>query len=75
MPFIHSYVSAMRQIGSMRNGNCTARCRQIWMKNIKNALKSKKNPLQLNKTQRVSLKNAIKEIKGKRIASTTKKNT
>ena len=63
----------MRQIGSMRNGNCTARCRQVWMKNIKNALKSKKNPLQLNKTQRKSLKDAIKEIKGKRIASKTEK--
>jgi len=59
MPFIHTYNAAVRQLQSINNKNCTGRCRQIWLKNIKYALKSKKNPLHLNKSQKKSLRKHI----------------
>jgi hypothetical protein len=62
MPFIHSYNGAMQQLSSIGNGKCTGTCKSTWIRNFKHALKTKTNPLQLNKTQRKALTKKIKEV-------------
>ena len=62
MPFIHSYNGAMQQLSSIGNGKCTGKCKSSWIRNFKYALKTKSNPLQLNKTQRKALTKKIKEV-------------
>lgn len=74
MPFISSYHGAMRQLASIHNGNCKGRCRQIWVRNLKNALKSKKNPLHLKSAaQKKAITKKLRELKGKKLMARTQK--
>lgn len=43
----------------------TKRVKKIWIRNIKYALKTKTNPLALNKTQRKIITEKIKNVSGK----------
>ena len=67
MPFIKNYEEAMDVLKSIETGKCSGRCRRIWMTNFKNALKTKKNPLNLTLSERKNMTKKMNEIKGKRI--------
>ena len=65
MPFIKSYNGAMKILAEIENGTCKERCKTIWIRNLKYALKTKTNPLALNKTQRKNITEKIKSVSGK----------
>jgi len=52
MPFISSYNGAMQILSSIGTGSCKGSCKSSWIRNLKYALKTKTNPLGLNKQQR-----------------------
>lgn len=62
MPFIHNYNAAMQILGSIGKGTCKGKCKSIWIRNLKYALKTKSNPLSLNKQERKNLTKKIKEV-------------
>lgn len=65
MPFIHNYNGAMQILASMGTGTCKGTCKTVWIRNFKYALKSKSNPLGLNKDQRKNLTEKIKSVSGR----------
>jgi hypothetical protein len=60
MPFINNYNGAMKIVKDIRNGSCKGKCKTIWMRTIKYALKSKTNPLGLNKKQYETIHEKLK---------------
>ena len=62
MPFISSYNGAMKILSSIENGNCKDSCKTSWIRNFKYALKTKTNPLALNKKQRKNMTEKIKSV-------------
>ena len=62
MPFIHNYNAAMQILAEIGTGTCKDRCKSIWIRNIKYALKTKTNPLGLNNAQRKRLTEKIKAV-------------
>ena len=75
MPFIKNYKEAMNVLKSIETGKCSGRCRRIWMTNLKNALKTKTNPLNLTMSERKNMTKKMNSLKGKRISSNkTQKN-
>jgi len=62
MPFIHSYGGAMQILSEIGNGTCKGSCKTTWMRNIRYALKTKTNPLSLNKIQRKQLTTKLKSV-------------
>lgn len=67
MPFIKNYKEAMDVLKSIETGKCAGRCRRIWMTNLKNALKTKTNPLNLTMSERKNMTKKMNSLKGKRI--------
>ena len=65
MPFIRNYNGAMKILSGIGKGTCNKTCKKIWIRNIKYALKTKTNPLALNKTQRKMITEKIKNVSGK----------
>jgi hypothetical protein len=65
MPFIHTYNGAMKILASIGNGTCESRCKSTWIRNLKYALKTKKNPLMLNRQQRKIMTEKIKGVSGR----------
>ena len=65
MPFIKSYNGAMQILSEIGTGTCKGSCKSIWVRNIKYALKTKTNPLGLNKEQRKSITEKLKSVSGK----------
>ena len=65
MPFIRNYNSAMQILSEIGTGSCKGHCKSVWIRNIKNGLKNKTNPLQLNREQRKSITEKIKSISGR----------
>lgn len=61
MPFIN-YNQSMKLLEQIDNGKCSGKCKQIWMRHLRNALKNKNNPLKLDKTKRKKLTKAINKI-------------
>ena len=68
MPFVGSYSKAMSILSEIGNGKCADRCKSVWIRNFKYALKTKSNPLKLTRytrrklTQKIALvskKNAV----------------
>ena len=43
MPFIKSYNGAMQILAGIGNGTCKDRCKTIWIRNLKYALKTFSN--------------------------------
>lgn len=66
MTFIRTYNGAMQILSEIGSGSCKGGCKTVWMRNIKHALKSKTNPLQLNKSQRKSMTEKINHLSNKR---------
>jgi hypothetical protein len=69
MPFIKNYKEAVDVLKSIETGKCAGRCRRIWMTNLKNALKTKTNPLNLTMSERKNMTKKMNSLKGKQIAS------
>jgi hypothetical protein len=67
MPFIKNYKEAFDVLKSIETGKCAGRCRRIWMTNLKNALKTKTNPLNLTMSERKNMTKKMNSLKGKRI--------
>ena len=65
MPFVSNYNGAMKILAGIGKGTCKGSCKTIWMRNIKYALKTKTNPLALNKKQRKNITKKYKEVSGK----------
>lgn len=65
MPFIRNYNSAMQILSEIGTGSCKGHCKSVWIRNIKNGLKNKTNPLQLNREQRKSITEKIKSVSGR----------
>ena len=65
MPFIYSYNGAMKILSQIGNGTCKEGCKKSWIRNLKYALKTKTNPLNLNKQQRKNITEKIKSVSGR----------
>lgn len=65
MPFIRNYNGAMQILSEIGTGTCKESCKSTWLRNIRNALKTKTNPLGLNKTQRKAMTEKIKSVSGR----------
>ena len=65
MPFIGSYNGAMKILSEIGTGKCKGTCKSIWIRNFKYALKTKTNPLGLNKQQRKIMTEKIKSVSGR----------
>jgi hypothetical protein len=65
MPFIHNYNGSMKILSEIGTGTCKGNCKTIWMRNIRYALKTKTNPLGLNKQQRKNITEKMKSISGR----------
>ena len=67
MPFISSYNGAMKILSEIGTGTCKGRCKSTWVRNLKYALKTKTNPLRLDKRQRKTLTEKIEKRFWKKI--------
>jgi hypothetical protein len=65
MPFISSYNGAMKILSEIGTGTCKGSCKSTWIRNLKYALKTKTNPLNLDEKQRKNLTEKIKSVSGK----------
>jgi len=65
MPFISNYNGAMQILSGIGNGTCKKRCKSVWIRNLKYALKTKTNPLGLNKQQRKNITEKMKSVSGR----------
>jgi len=72
MPFMNNYTGAVRILKDIRNGSCKGKCKTIWMRTIKYALKTKTNPLGLNKKQYETIHKKIKLVSLKNTRTTTR---
>jgi hypothetical protein len=51
MPFVGSYSKAMSILSEIGNGKCVDKCKSVWIRNFKYALKTKSNPVKkINKS-------------------------
>jgi len=65
MPFIRNYREAMAVLNSIGSGKCSGKCKSNWMRNFRNALKTKTNPLKLTKTERKNMTKRMKTLSGR----------
>ena len=65
MVFIKNYNSAMKILSEIGTGTCKGTCKTVWIQNLKYALKTKTNPLGLNKQERKNITEKIKNVSGK----------
>jgi len=54
----------------IKNGSCKRKCKTIWMRTIKYALKTKTNPLKLTKKQYDTINQKIKKVSIKSTSTT-----
>lgn len=73
MPFIGSYNGAMKLLAEIERGTCEGKCKSIWIRNFKYALKVKSNPLKLTTQQRKIMTKKIKSVSVKNEHSKTLK--
>ena len=65
MPFISTYNGAMKLLSEIGSGTCKNKCKSIWIRNFKYALKTKTNPLKLTSYERKNMTKKIKEVSGR----------
>jgi len=65
MTFISTYNEAMKILTDIGSGTCNGTCKSTWTRNLKYALKTKKNPLALNKRQRKNMTEKLKSVSGR----------
>jgi hypothetical protein len=73
MTFIRNYNGAMQILSEIETGSCKGNCKSVWIRNLKYALKTKTNPLRLNKKQRKNMTEKMKSVSGKIQHSKTQK--
>jgi hypothetical protein len=64
---------AKRMLKRIGTGSCAGKCRSIWLREIRYALKSKTNSLNLNAKEKKEFKTKLEALKGGKLA--TKKYT
>lgn len=52
----------MKILSEIGTGTCKHKCKSIWIRNIKYALKTKTNPLKLSKKERKNITKKLKEM-------------
>ena len=62
MTFISNYNGAMKILSEIGTGTCKGTCKSAWIRNLKYSLKSKTNPLKLDKQQRKNMTKKIKSV-------------
>ena len=62
MPFIQTYNEGMKILAQIGTGTCKGDCKSIWTRHIRNALKSKTNPLGLTKKQHKTMTEKLKSV-------------
>jgi hypothetical protein len=65
MVFIHNFNAASQILSSIGNGKCVNTCKSGWVRNIKYALKTETNPLNLTKRQRIQLHTKLNTVSGR----------
>ena len=65
MPFVRRYPGAMKILASIGKGTCKDHCKQVWVRNIRYALKTKTNPMKLTTTQRKKMTAKLKSVSGR----------
>jgi len=70
MPFVNK-IGAFKLLREIENGKCSGDCRSSWLRNLKYALKTKTNLLNLTTIERQLMKKQIKNISGTRIKPKT----
>ena len=73
MPFIRSYNGAMKLLSEIGTGTCKGRCKTIWTRNLRYALKTKTNPLALTNKQRQNMTEKLNNVSGQQHSKTLKK--
>jgi len=75
MPFISSYNGAMKLLTEIGTGKCSGKCKSVWVRNFKYALKTTTNPLHLTAQQRKTMTKKIKSVSGRNavVSKTLKK--
>ena len=73
MTFIGTYGEAMRLLRLIGKGQLTSGGKNSWIANLRYALKTKTNPLSLNKTERKIMSNKLKSFSIKKNKKTLKK--
>lgn len=73
MPFLPNYTSAMKLLSEIGTGDCAGRCKTLWIRNIRYALKSKTNPLGLTAIQRKRITERIRVVSGRNAINTYSK--
>jgi hypothetical protein len=71
MPFINKK-EAFELLDKMETGSCVERCRQVWLRNIGYALKTKTNPLHLTKAEHKRMTMKVKSVKQRKKGDTKK---
>ncbi len=65
MPFVGSYSKSMSILSEIGKGKCIDKCKSIWLRNFKYALKTKSNPLKLTRYTRRKMEKKIMIVSGK----------
>jgi hypothetical protein len=73
MPFIEKK-EAFVILDEMKDGKCKGSCRQVWLRNIGYALKTKSNPLNLTSIEHKRMTKKMREIKNKKTTTSKKTN-
>ena len=72
MPIIEKS-DVIKILSQIKKQECIGACKTTWIRNIKNALKSKTNPLGLSAKEKKTLTKKIKDVSGKKSKQTTQK--
>lgn len=62
MPFISTYSEALTILNDILTQKCIKKCKSIWLRNIRYAIRNPKNPLNLSDDEKLILLNKILEI-------------
>jgi len=73
MPFIEKK-EAFEILDEMKERTCKGSCRQVWLRNIGYALKTKTNPLHLTSMEHKRMTQKMREVKNKKTPSSKKTN-
>ena len=66
---IFDKLGSKRMLHRIITGNCSGKCRTIWLAQIKRALKSKTNPLKLTEKEKQDFEKQLEKIKGGKLAN------
>ncbi len=62
----------MKLLAEMNTDKCKSKCKSVWLRNFRYALKTTSNPLRLTNQQRKTMTEKIKIVAGRRPQKTRK---